>query len=390
MNTHLTEAPRLPSGQHWIDDEDRAAVDAVLRSAWLTTGPRVEAFERAVADACGAHHAVAVSSGTAALHAAMAAAAIGPGDEVIVPAITFVATANAAVFQGATPVFADVESSTLLVDPAGVAAKITPRTKAIVAVDYAGQPCDYRALRAIADRHGLVLIADACHALGAADHGQPVGSLADLSTFSFHPVKHITTGEGGMITTQRAEWAERMRRFRNHGLDTDVRERRRQGTWRYDMTALGWNYRLSDLQCALGLSQLRHLPAWVARRQTLARRYRTAFTGIPGIEPLTVRSGATHAYHLFVIRIDAARYGADRQQLFDACTAEGIGANVHYLPVHLHRFYRECFGTAPGLCPQAETAYEQILSLPIFPRMTDADVDRVIAIVRILARTPSR
>ena len=374
----------LPYGRQTVDEDDIAAVAEVLRSDWLTTGPKVEEFERAFATFTGSAFAVAVSSGTAALHAAMAALGIVPGDEVIVPAITFVASANGVVYQGGTPVFADVDPRTLLVDPADVERKITPRTRAIIAVDYAGQPCDYAALRALAARHGLALVADACHALGGAEGGQPVGSLADLSTFSLHPVKPITCGEGGVITTNDADLAAKMRVFRNHGISTDFRQREKLGSWAYEMVGLGYNYRLSDLQCALAASQLRKLPGWVARRQEIAARYDAAFAAATAFRPLAVRPGVAHGYHLYVISLHA---GLDRDAFFTDLRAQGIGANVHYAPVYLHPFYREKFGTEPGLCPAAESAYAQILTLPVFPRMTDADADDVIAAVqRVAAR----
>jgi perosamine synthetase len=370
--------PRLPYGRQWIDEEDIQAVVEVLRSDWLTTGPAVETFEREFAARCGARHAVAVANGTAALHVAVIAAGVGPGDDVIVPAMTFAATANCVAFQGGTPVFADVDRETLLVDPASIAARLTPRTKAVIAVDYTGQPCDYDALRDLARRRGLVLIADACHAVGGSDRGRPVGSLADLSTFSFHPVKHITTGEGGMVTTDREEDAAHMRRARNHGFTTEFRQRERGATWVYEMVELGWNYRLTDLQCALGLSQLRRLDAWVRARQALAREYARALARVPGVRPLGVRPGVEHAYHLFVVRLEGPEPGPRRARTFRGLVERGIGANVHYIPVHLHPYYRQRFGTGPGLCPVAEDAYERIISLPMFPRMTTADVERVV------------
>jgi len=372
----------LPYGHQWIDEADIQAVIEVLRSDWLTTGPRVRKFEQAFADLVSAKEAVAVSNGTAALHAAMYAVGIGPDDEVIVPPMSFAASANCVVFQGGTPVFADVDPDTLLLDPVQVEAEITPRTKAIVAVDYAGQPCDYDALRAIADQHGLVLVADACHALGGSYKGRPVGSLADLNTFSFHPVKHITTGEGGMITTDDPQLAQRMRVFRNHGITSDHRQREQQGSWFYEMVDLGYNYRLTDFQCALGMSQLRKLSGWVARRHEIARRYDAAFAEIPAVEPLDVRADISHAYHLYVIQLDLTRLQATRAEVFAALRAEGIGVNVHYIPVHLHPFYRERFGTRPGLCQEAEAAYERLITLPISPRMSDNDVEDVITAVK--------
>lgn len=368
----------LPYGRQWLDDDDIAAVMQVLRSDWLTTGPTVAEFETAFAATVEAAEAVAVSSGTAALHAAMAALGIGPGDEVIVPPLTFAATANCVVFQGGTPVFVDVDPATLLLDPAQVEANITVRTKAIIAVDYAGQPCDYDALRAIANRYGLALVADACHSLGGEYNGRPVGTLADLTVFSFHPVKHITTGEGGMITTDNLDLAHRMRVFRNHGLTTDHRQRSEQGSWFYDMVELGYNYRLTDIQCALGLSQLRKLPKWLERRQGIARRYEAAFAGLPGVKPLPVQAEVRHAYHLYVIRLNPNELRVTRAEVFSALRAEGIGVNVHYIPVHLHPFYQRRFETKPGLCPVAEEAYEQIITLPIFPAMSDDDIEDVI------------
>ncbi len=372
----------LPYGRQWVEDDDIDGVVEVLRSDWLTTGPKVGEFEGAFAEFAGTGEAVAVSSGTAALHTAMYALGISLGDEVIVPSMTFVATANCVVFQGGTPVFTDIGQDTLLIDPVEVEAKITPRTKAIIAVDYCGQPCDYDVLRSIADRHHLALVADACHALGGTYKGRPVGSLADLSTFSFHPTKHITSGEGGMVTTNDSNATRRMRSFRNHGLTKDSNEREQAGSWLYEMVDLGYNYRLTDSQCALGMSQLLKLTAWVSRRREIARRYDSAFGDTTTVHPLGARRDITHAYHLYVIQLDLRQLHTTREKVFTALRDLRIGVNVHYIPVHLHPFYRKRFGTGPGLCPVAESAYERILSLPIFPRMTDNDVNVVIAAVQ--------
>ena len=351
----------------------------MLRSDWLTTGPKVDEFETAFARFVGAPEAVAVANGTAALHAAVFALGIGPGDEVIVPAMTFVASANAVVYQGGTPVFADVEADTLLLDVAAAEARITPRTRAVVAVDFAGQPCDYDALRALCARHGLGLIADACHALGAADRGRPVGTLADLTAFSFHPVKPITTAEGGMITTADPALARRMRVFRNHGITTDHRQRAERGAWFYEMEELGYNYRLSDLHCALGLSQLAQTAGVGGAPPTSSRLATTAPSrAFPSVAPLARRPEVDHAYHLYVVRLSGDRLRGRRQEVFTALRAAGILANVHYVPVHLHPYYRRTFGTAPGLCPRAEAAYADMLTLPLFPAMSDGDVDRVV------------
>jgi perosamine synthetase len=377
----------LPYGRHEIDDDDVAAVARALRSDWLTGGPAVDAFESAIARRVSAGHAVAVNSGTAALHAAMFAIDIGPGDEVIVPPVTFAATANAVVYQGGTPVFADVDADTLLIDPAKAAAAVTPRTRAIVAVDYAGQPCDYDALRRVIGSRPIALVADACHAIGARDaHGREVGSIADLSVFSFHPVKHVATGEGGAVTTDDAAYAQRMRSFRNHGISADHRQRAAQGSWFYEIVELGYNYRLSDVQCALGISQLAKLDERVARRLAIARDYDRAFASIPEVRPLAVSPGVSHAYHLYVVRIDRARLACDRTTMFAALRSEGIGVNVHYIPVHLHPFYRQRFGTGAGLCPVAEAAYESMLTLPLFAAMTPRDVSDVVeAVTKVVA-----
>lgn len=375
----------LPYGRQAIDEADIAAVVDVLRSDWLTTGPAVDAFEQAFAAFVGVEHAVAVSNGTAALHAAVYALGIGPGDEVIVTPMTFAASANCVLYQGGTPVFADVDPDTLLLDPAAVAEKITPRTKAIIAVDYAGQPCDYDALRAIAGEHGLALIDDACHAVGGHYKGRSAGTLADLNTFSFHPVKHFTTGEGGMITTDDAALAGRMRIFRNHGITTDHRQRAASGGFFYEMVALGYNYRITDFQCALGMSQLRKLEASVARRQALAALYDAALARLPYVEPLARRPDVDHAYHLYMARFEPAALGMSRAEIFAALRAENIGVNVHYIPVHLHPYYREHLGTGPGLCPVAEAAYERLVTLPMFPEMTDGDVEDVVQAIRKLA-----
>ncbi len=380
----------LPYGRQSVDNEDIAAVVAALRSDWLTTGPRVVEFERAFADHLGAAEAVAVSSGTAALHCAMFALGIGPGDEVIIPAMTFAASANCVLYQGGTPVFADVDPDTLLLDPAEVARRITSRTKAVISVDYAGHPCDYDRLRQLTDDAGIHLVDDACHALGGHYRGRAVGRLADLNTFSLHPVKHITTGEGGMITTDDPALAARMRLFRNHGISSDRRERELSGVWFHEMIDLGYNYRLSDVQCALGTSQLRKLAPSVARRQAIARYYDAAFADIPAILPLAVRDDVSHAYHLYVVRLRLDLLSTDRDEFLRELRRQGIGGNVHYFPVHLHRFYRERLGTRRGDCPVAETAYESIISLPIFPGMSEADARDVVAACEKLTRAFAR
>jgi perosamine synthetase len=376
----------LPYGRQWIDEEDIAAVVEVLRSDWLTTGPKVAEFERSFAETVGAKEAVAISNGTAALHAAIYALGIGPGDEIIVSPLTFAASANCILYQGGTPVFSDVDPKTLLIDPDTVESKITSRTKAIIAVDYAGQACDYDALTDIARTHNIHLVDDACHALGGYYKNKPVGSLADLNTFSLHPVKHITSGEGGVITTDNTQFAEKMRIFRSHGITSDHRQREVTGSWFYEMVDLGFNYRLTDFQCALAMNQLKKLSGWVKRRQEIAKRYEVAFSGIPGITPLGVRKDVSHAYHLYVIRLNPKIIHTDRATIFTALRAEGIGVNVHYIPVHLHPYYKQTFGTNRGMCPVAEKAYDEIISIPIFPKMTDDDVNDVINAVQKVIR----
>lgn len=366
--------PFLPYGRQCIDNDDIASVVAVLQSGWLTTGPVVERFEADMCAFTGGSFAVAVCNGTAALHAAMHALDVGPGDEVIVPPMTFAATPNSVLYQGGVPVFVDVDAATLLLDPRAVEAAITPRTKAIIGVDYAGQPCDWNALRILADKYSIALVADSCHALGAQYEGRNVGTLADISVFSFHPVKHITTGEGGMCVTDDNDFAQKMRTFRNHGITTTASQREKAGGWFYEMTDLGYNYRITDLQCALGISQLKKLLHWLEKRNNLASRYNTCFIGTE-IRPLYHREDIYHAYHLYVARFP------EQKVAFQRLRENGVGANLHYIPVYLHPYYREKLGMKEGLCPVAEAAYKEILTLPLWPGMTLADIERVVNIV---------
>jgi perosamine synthetase len=372
---------RVPYGRHEIDEDDIAAVVRVLRGDWLTTGPAVEEFEQAFAAFVGSLHAVAVSSGTAALHLTMLAAGIGPGDEVIVPALTFAASANCVRYVGATVVFADIADDTLTVDVAHVASLITSRTKAILAVDYAGLPAHLTALRVLAEAYGLLFVEDGCHAPGASCDGRAVGTVADATTFSFHPVKHITTAEGGMITTADADMAARLRTLRNHGLTSDARARAQAGTWEYDMVALGYNYRLSDLQCVLGTSQLRRLPQSLERRRALAARYTAALCDVPALRLQSIPQGYTHAYHLYPVRIAGDHTAPARAALYTALRDRGILVNVHYRPVYLHSYYR-ALGYRAGLCPVAEAAYDGLLSLPMWHGLTDSTQDVVIDVLR--------
>ena len=367
----------IPYGRQSIDKSDIDAVVEVLKSDWLTTGPKVDDFEKAICDYTSAKYAVAVNSGTAGLHAAMFAAGVGKGDEVIVTTMTFAASANCIVYQGGTPVFADILPDTLLIDPEHVESLITSRTKAIIAVDYAGQPCDYDRLNEIADKHGLLLVADACHSIGGKYKGKNVGTLADMSVFSFHPVKHITTGEGGMITTDNEELYNKLKLFRNHGISTDHRQRSESGSWFYEMIELGYNCRITDFQCALGISQLAKLDLWVERRKEIAERYHGVFISCNNISPLMVDDHLSHAYHLYVVKIGFDQ-NKDKSEFFKYMKDNGVGINVHYIPVHLHPYYQKIYDTKPGLCPVAETAYEEIVSLPLYSSLTVEDQRYVI------------
>jgi perosamine synthetase len=375
-------ATLLPYGRQSVDEVDIQAVVEVLRSDWLTTGPKVAEFEEAFAARVGAVHAVSFSSGTAALHAAAFAADLKAGDEAITTPMTFAATANCVLYQGATPVFADVSLDTLNVDPDEIAIKVSPKTRAILPVDYAGHPADLMPIMEIARRSGLVVIEDACHALGAEYGGRGVGSVADMTVFSFHPVKHITTGEGGMVATNSPQFAETLRRFRNHGISSEARQRQSAGQWYYEMVLLGFNYRLPDIACAMGIQQLKKLNANLARRREIAAHYVAAFREIPGVIPPAVRPGVNPAWHLYPLRLDLDRLNADRAQIFRALRAENIGVNVHYVPVHLHPYYRERFGYRGGEFPVAEDGYARLISVPMFHGMSNGDTDDVIHAVR--------
>jgi UDP-4-amino-4,6-dideoxy-N-acetyl-beta-L-altrosamine transaminase len=375
----------IPYGHHWIDEDDVAAVVAALRDDWITQGPLIERFEEEIARVAGARHAVAFSSGTAALHGACFAAGIGPGDEVVTSPLSFVASANCVLYAGGRAVFADVSEDTGNLDPARAARAITPRTRALLPVDFGGHPADLDALRALARERGLTLIEDASHAIGGRLGGRSIGSLADLTTFSFHPVKTITTGEGGAVTTDDDRLAARLRLFRTHGItkapEALVQADVERGPWYYEMQELGFNYRITDIQCALGLSQLRRLDAFVARRLAIAARYNEAFGADPALRVPATRPGAEPAWHLYPLRLRLDRLRTGRRAVFEALRARGLGVQVHYIPTHLQPYYRKHFGHAPGEFPAAEAYSAGEISLPLFPRMTDADVADVIAIV---------
>jgi UDP-4-amino-4,6-dideoxy-N-acetyl-beta-L-altrosamine transaminase len=375
--------PWLPYGRPTIDADDVAAVVRILESDFLTTGPEVAAFEADLTGQSGASHAAVLNSCTSALHAAYAAIGVGPGDEIVTSPLTFAATANAALYLGARPVFVDVDPSTGLIDPLSVEGGITSRTRAIVAIDYAGQPADYDALRRIAERHNVPVVADAAHSLGATDNGRAVGTLADATALSFHPVKLITTGEGGAVLTDDPDVHLFVTEFRSHGMvRQSSRLSRDDGPWYMEMQTLGFNYRLSDIQCALGRSQLRKLPRFLARRRAIADRYDTDLSSISGLELPGRRPGAESAWHLYVVRVSEP---SRRRPFFEALRRHAIGVQVHYLPVYRHPYYQS-LGYPGGLCPRAEDFYARAVSLPIFPGLTDGDVARVIETVSAVAR----
>ncbi|NYT95557.1 DegT/DnrJ/EryC1/StrS aminotransferase family protein [Salinispora sp. H7-4] len=376
----------LPYGRQSIVEDDVTAVAAVLRGDWLTTGPQVSAFEDDLARWTGGVGCAVVANGTAALHTAYAAAGVGPGDEVVVPPMTFVATASTAVALGATVVFADVEEETFTLDPAAAAAAVTSRTRVVTAVDYAGHPADYDALRAALSGSDALLLADAAHSIGAAYRGQPVGSLADLTTFSFFPTKNLTTAEGGAVAATGPAMLERARRFRNHGLVRDRAEQRwpDEGGWHQEVPEFGLNYRLPDVLCALGRSQLRRLGEFRAARERLVRRYDEALADLPGVLLPTRRHWARPAWHLYPIRVLDGR----RREVYDRMRAAGIGVQVNYLPAHLHPVFAD-LGYRRGSCPVAEAFYDQQLSLPLYPTLSDTDQERVVDALTAALRAPA-
>lgn len=364
----------IPYGRQLIDADDVAAVTASLQSGWLTTGPAVDAFESALRLLVGAAT-VALSSGTAALHAAYAAAGVGPGTELVTTPMTFVATAAVACQLGARVRFVDVDDRTLNLAPDAVGAACTSATRVVAPVDYAGHPADLEPLKAMAHAVGALLVEDASHSLGAEYRGQQVGSVADMTTFSFHPVKLITTGEGGAVATSDPDLESAVRRFRTHGIVREPNNHRirGQGAWHQEVQRLGLNYRLADPLAALGTSQLKKLTRFLDRRAELAARYETTLASVQGIRLPVTLDDVRHAWHLYPIRVLDGR----RRQVFEHLRAQGIGVQVHYLPVHLHPVFAE-LGYQRGMCPVAETAYEELLSLPLFPGLAHHQQNRVV------------
>lgn len=364
----------IPYGRQSINEDDIKAVEEVLKSDFLTTGPKIAEFERKFADYVGAKYAVAVSNGTAALHIACMAAGIGKGDEVITTPITFAASANCALYCGATPVFADIDPVTYNISPESVESHVTERTKAIIPVHYTGQTCDMDAIHEIADKYNLIVIEDAAHAVGAEYKGKKIGSLSDMTEFSFHPVKHITCGEGGIVTTNREDLYEKLKLFRTHGITREEKFLHKvDGSWYYEQIDLGYNYRITDIQAALGISQLGRIDKFLEKRKKIAAKYDEAFRDFNGIEIPKQAEYSNSAYHLYVIKVDKSI----RKALFEYLRANNIGVNVHYIPVYTFPYYRE-HGYEDVKCENAEKLYESIISIPIYYDLSDEEQDYVI------------
>ena len=370
----------IPYGKQTIEQDDIQAVVDVIKSDFLTTGPKIAEFEQTVADYVGAKYAVAISNGTSALHAACFAAGIEPGDEVITTPLTFAASANCVLYCGGTPVFADVDPKTYNIDPEDIRRKITGRTKAIIAVHLAGQPCDMDAIHSIAREHGLIVIEDGAHALGSVYKGKKVGSMSDMTTFSFHPVKPITTGEGGMIVTDNEDFYKKMILFRSHGITRDdSMMTRNDGPWFYQQFDLGYNYRITDIQCALGCSQMKKLDRFLARRKEIVARYNEAFADCDNIITPYQLSDTESGWHLYIVQVK----NCDRRQVFENMREKGIGVNVHYIPVYMHPYYQE-HGYENVHCANAEEIYSHIISLPLYPGLTSEQQDYVIDTLKSL------
>jgi len=369
----------IPYGSQWIDDQDIKAVVETLKSDYLTTGPKINEFEEKFADYVDAKYAVAIANGTAALHAATFAVGIKEGHEVITTPITFAASANSVLYQNGTPVFADVDPDTYNIDPESIEEKITAKTKAIIPVHYTGQPSEMDRIMEIADKYNLLVIEDGAHAVGAEYKGQKIGSIADMTTFSFHPVKHITTGEGGMITTNSKELYDKLIKFRTHGITKDSSEYiyASHGPWYHEQQKLGYNYRITDIQCALGISQLEKIDKFLARRREIVQAYNQAFNNFEGIIIPEQLKDTNSAWHLYVIQLQLEKLTADRKEIFRALRAKNLGVNVHYIPVYYHPYYQK-LGYEKGICPNAEKLYERIITIPLYSKMNDQQVKEVI------------
>lgn len=378
-NGRIEDKMYIPYGRQWIEQDDIDAVVETLKSDFLTTGPKIAEFEKTVADYVDAKYAVAVSNGTAALHIACLAVGIEEGDEVITTPITFAASSNCVLYCKGTPVFADINPKTYNLDVEDVKRKITNRTKAIIAVHFAGQPCQMDELREIATEYNLFLIEDAAHALGAEYKGKKIGSIADMTTFSFHPVKHITTGEGGMVVTNQEELYKRLSYFRTHGITRDkTLLSQEEGAWYYEQIALGFNYRITDIQCALGVSQMKKLDLFLKRRREIAEKYNKAFETTKGIKIPVQMEESKSSWHLYVIQV----LDKDRKEVFEQLQKAGIGVNVHYIPVYKHPYYQKN-GYQEVVCKNAESLYQNIISIPMYPGLTEKEQDYVIEQVKL-------
>jgi len=378
----------LPPFAPSLGEEEYAEVLDTLRSGWITMGPKTRTFEGAFAEYVGCRHALAVSSCTAGLHLALLAGGIGPGDEVITTPLTFCSTANVIVHQGATPVLADVCPDTLNIDPEEIEKRITPRTKAIIPVHLGGQPCEMDEIRAMAGEHNLLIIEDAAHAMGAEHKGRKIGTIGDLTVFSFYATKNLTTGEGGMVCTEDNGLAELVNILRLHGISKDAWKRYSdQGSWYYEVLLPGYKYNMTDIQASLGLHQLAKQGEFQRVRERYAQRYAEAFRDIREVTPLQIKDHVRHSWHLYVVQLDLERLIIDRGQFIEALRRENVGASVHFIPLHLHPYYRERYGFQRGDFPVAERAYERIVSLPLYPKMTEGDVEDVIeAVTKVVSK----
>jgi dTDP-4-amino-4,6-dideoxygalactose transaminase len=375
-------ATLLPFALPDVTEPEVDRVVEVLRSGWLTTGPKTKQFEQAFARHVGARYAVALNSGTAALHLALDAIGLSAGDEVIVPAYTFTATAEVVRYFDARPVLVDVDPETLNLDVGSAERAVTGRTRAIIGVDIAGQPCDWHLLRDVSDRHGLVLVDDAAHALPSTLHARPIGSWADLTAFSFYATKTLTTGEGGMLVTDSSEWAERAGSMALHGISKDAWKRyTAEGSWYYEVVAPGFKYNMTDIAAALGLGQLQRLEQMHYRRSAIAARYAEAFADLPEVQPPCIYMDRTTAWHLYILRLHLDRLRCDRAEFIHQLAAANISASVHFIPLQLHPYYRETYGYKPDAFPVAYTEYQRAVSIPIYSRMSEQDVEDVIAAV---------
>lgn len=374
----------IPYGRQWIDDDDIKAVVEVLKSDYLTTGPKIKEFEEKFADYVGAKYAVAVSSGTAALHAACFATGISTGDEVITSPMTFAASANCVLYQGGKPVFADIDPLTYNISPREIKNKITDKTTAVILVHYTGQPCDLAEIQQIAREHNLIVIEDAAHALGATYRGEKIGNCnySDMTIFSFHPVKHITSGEGGMITTNNKELYDKLIQFRNHGITKDDKKyiNDNEGPWYHEQQFLGYNYRMTDIQAALGISQLKKIDMFVQRRREIAEIYDREFADIEWVKLPYQEEDRNSSWHLYVIQVEEEKLGKSRKEVFEYLRANGIGVQVHYIPVYWHPYYQE-LGYEKGMCSEVERIYKGNISLPLFAKLDDKGLNFVINIL---------